>query len=129
MVPGTGVAAAAGDGGRALGTLRVLAALVALGTLKAAWTMAFARAEFFAAFPGLPPAGFAPMLALVGANFVAAVGGVLRFRWAAVALVVLGLVTIVADVIVRGPAFHLVMSVVLTLVVALAAWFGRTGLR
>lgn len=126
-MPGSARGPAAG--GPALRTLRVVAALVALGTLKAAWTMLFARAEFLAAFPGLAPAGYAPMLALVAANFAAAVGAVLRFRWAAVALVGLGLVTIAADVWVRGPAFHLVMSVVLMLVVAPAAWFARDGLR
>lgn len=114
---------------RALRTLRVVAALVALGTLKAAWTMLFARPEFLAAFPGLAPAGFAPMLALVAANFAAALGTVLRFRWAAGALVVLGLVTIAADVWVRGPAFHLVTSVVLMLVVTPAAWLARGALR
>lgn len=117
------------EGRGALRALRVVAALVALGTLKAAWTMGFDRPSFDAAFPGLGPGEFRALFVLVAINFASAAGTLLRSRVAAVVLLAAGVATIVADVVIGGPAFHLASAVMLMAVVAPLAWRARHHLR
>lgn len=121
--------AAPAPGDRALRVLRAVAILTALGTVKAAVTMLGSRSEFLAAFPGLRAEWYAPMLALVTLNFAAAIGALLRLRWAVALFLAGGVFTIAADLLARGPAFHLWMTAVLLAFVAPAAWRAWPRLR
>ncbi len=116
-------------GGLAARALQVLAALAALGTIKAAATMLGARAEFLSAFPGLSAAAFAPLLALVAINFAAAVGTLFLWRVAVAVLVAAGALTVVVDVLARGPALHLATALAMMALVLPAAWLARPRLR